>query len=38
MWPIATTEEFDAWFTELRENGQVEVIAKVGLSDGEDIR
>src|SRR5436309_12405892 len=31
MWPIATTDEFDAWFTELREDGQVEVMAKVGL-------
>ena len=31
MWPIATSEEFDAWFAELSEDGQVEVIAKVGL-------
>jgi hypothetical protein len=31
MWPIATTEEFDTWFTELHADGQVEVIAKVEL-------
>ena len=31
MWPIATTDEFDAWFTNLGEDGQVEVMAKVQL-------
>src|SRR5438067_6631753 len=31
MWSTATTEEFDAWFTGLNEDGRVEVMAKVQL-------
>ena len=31
MWPIATTVEFDEWFTELDEGGKVELVAKVQL-------
>lgn len=31
MWQVRTTEIFDAWFEELDEDGQVEVIAKVEL-------
>jgi hypothetical protein len=31
MGPTATTDEFDAWFTDLDEAGQVEVMAKVQL-------
>src|SRR5271155_4016222 len=31
MWHVATTEEFDDWFTELEEDGQAELIAKVEL-------
>lgn len=31
MWHVATTEEFDAWFTELDDDAQAEIIAKVGL-------
>jgi len=31
MWPVATTEEFDEWFADLDEDGQVELIAKVEL-------
>jgi hypothetical protein len=31
MWPVATTDEFDAWFSGLRENAQAEIIAKVEL-------
>ena len=31
MWTTATTDEFDAWFTELDEDGQVEIMAKVEL-------
>src|SRR5437667_8631064 len=31
MWPVATTVEFDEWFAELDEDGQVELIAKVEL-------
>ncbi len=31
MWPVATTDEFDEWFTDLGEDGQVELIAKVEL-------
>ncbi len=31
MWEVATTEEFDGWFTELGEDAQAEVIAKVEL-------
>jgi hypothetical protein len=30
-WSVATTEVFDAWFTELGDEVQVEVIAKVEL-------
>jgi len=28
MWPTETTDEFDAWFTDLDEDGQVEIMAK----------
>ena len=31
MWTVTTTDEFDAWFTDLVEDSQVEVIAKVEL-------
>lgn len=31
MWHVATTEEFDGWFTELDSDGQAELIAKVEL-------
>lgn len=31
MWEIATTEVFDEWFTELKQDGQAEIIAKVNL-------
>ena len=31
MWEVATTDDFDAWFAELGEDAQVEVIAKVTL-------
>jgi hypothetical protein len=31
MWEVATTQEFDGWFADLGEDGQVEVIAKVEL-------
>jgi hypothetical protein len=31
MWAIGTTREFDKWFADLDEDGQVEVVAKVGL-------
>ena len=31
MWQIATTAEFDAWFSDLSEDAQVEIIAKVEL-------
>jgi hypothetical protein len=31
MWHVATTDEFDEWFAELDEDGQAELIAKVGL-------
>lgn len=31
MWQVATTDEFDAWFAELGEDVQVEIIAKVEL-------
>src|SRR5262245_5010847 len=31
MWQVATTDIFDAWFAELGEDPQVEVIAKVEL-------
>jgi hypothetical protein len=31
MWDVATTAEFDGWFTDLDEDGQVEVVAKVEL-------
>jgi hypothetical protein len=31
MWHVATTDEFDAWFIELDEDSQAEVIAKVEL-------
>jgi hypothetical protein len=31
MWGVATTDEFDDWFADLDEDGQVEVIAKVEL-------
>lgn len=31
MWHIATTAEFDAWFADLEEGDQVELIAKVEL-------
>jgi hypothetical protein len=28
MWEVRTTLAFDAWFAELEEDGQVEIIAK----------
>ena len=31
MWEVATTDDFDAWFAELTEDGRMEVIAKVNL-------
>ena len=31
MWHVATTDEFDEWFSELDEDGQAELIAKVEL-------
>ncbi len=31
MWNVTTTDEFDAWFADLSEDSQVEVIAKVEL-------
>jgi hypothetical protein len=31
MWLVLTTDQFDGWFAELGEDGQVEVIAKVEL-------
>lgn len=31
MWKVATTDIFDAWFAELSEEGQAELIAKVEL-------
>jgi len=31
MWKVATTDDFDQWFTELSEVAQAEVIAKVEL-------
>ncbi len=31
MWHVATTDEFDDWFSELDEDSQAEVIAKVEL-------
>src|SRR5882724_4444130 len=31
MWTVATTDEFDEWFTALDEDGRVEVMAKVHL-------
>lgn len=31
MWEVATTNEFDGWFSELGEDAQAEVIAKVNL-------
>jgi len=31
MWQVATTDVFDAWFVELGEDGQAEIIAKVEL-------
>jgi hypothetical protein len=31
MWEVATTDEFDAWFADLGEDTQVEVVAKVEL-------
>jgi hypothetical protein len=31
MWPVRTTAEFDEWFTDLDQDGQVEIIAKVEL-------
>jgi hypothetical protein len=31
MWKVATTAEFDGWFSSLEEDGQVEVMAKVKL-------
>ena len=31
MWEVRTTEDFDGWFADLDEDGQVEVIAKVNL-------
>lgn len=29
MWPVATTDEFDEWFSDLSEVAQAEIIAKV---------
>ncbi|MBS0263433.1 MAG: type II toxin-antitoxin system RelE/ParE family toxin [Planctomycetes bacterium] len=31
MWDVRTTDVFDGWFTDLDEDSQVEVIAKVNL-------
>ena len=31
VWNVATTDDFDDWFTALDEDGQVEVLAKVNL-------
>lgn len=31
MWSISTTEVFDEWFTDLKQDAQVEIIAKVNL-------
>jgi hypothetical protein len=31
MWTVATTDDFDEWFTDLGEEGQAEVMAKVEL-------
>src|ERR1700722_3168 len=31
MWHVATTDDFDDWFSELDEDGQAELIAKVEL-------
>ena len=31
MWPVATTDDFDEWFADLREDAQAEIIAKVEL-------
>jgi hypothetical protein len=31
MWPVATTGDFDEWFSDLSEDAQVEIIAKVEL-------
>jgi hypothetical protein len=31
MWVVATTDDFDGWFTSLDEEGQAEVMAKVEL-------
>jgi hypothetical protein len=31
MWTVATTDEFDVWFTALDEEGRAEVMAKVEL-------
>jgi hypothetical protein len=31
MWAVATTAEFDSWFTDLGDDARVEVIAKVEL-------
>lgn len=31
MWSVATTDVFDAWFIELDEDAQAEIIAKVEL-------
>jgi len=31
VWPVATTDQFDPWFTGLDDEGQVEVMAKVQL-------
>jgi len=31
MWQVATTADFDAWFSDLSEDAQVEIIAKVEL-------
>jgi hypothetical protein len=32
MWTVATTDEFDAWFAALDDDGRAEVIAKVSFS------
>jgi hypothetical protein len=31
MWTVLTTDDFDEWFKDIGEEGQVEVIAKVNL-------
>ncbi len=31
MWPVTTTDDFDAWFAALGQDAQVEIIAKVEL-------